>query len=403
MKNGRVRKTAVSRTSVVFVVDSFIIGGHSSSILSLLRLADTSALDVTLVYFFADQIILDKVPSSVRLICMRQSGLHRRIIRFIKKRIATRLAKMPFFTSKTSNYMSMVQRASLKIAKRIRAIEEEYDVAIAGMEVLSTYYVAEKVKARRKIAWIHTNYIDAKLDARIDDRFYSTYDMIVTVSSECKEAFDLSFPQHADKSVIIRNTIDDLFIREQSNEQITDMQVSPGTLCIVTVARIDNKSKRFDRIIDACNYLNGKGFQYKWYIIGDGNDRRFVESGITKYSLQNHLILLGQKSNPYPYIKRADLFVLLSIYEGRPITINESHLLGCPTIVTDYASAREQVPKAYGEVIDNDNQTISQNLYNTICQRGLIETWKTNLEHYHIDNSESIKRFQELCNIEDST
>lgn len=387
---------------ILIVVDSLIVGGTSSSIISLLRLLPVSEMCITLVYFNAAQSVLNSIPSHVKLVNKGRQDWVSRSIGILKKSVATKLSKALYISSRNNSYMSMVQRVSSKVSERMESIEEFYDIAIAGMEVLSTYYVANKVNASMKIAWIHTNYAAARLNHVIDNSYYECYNTIVTVSNECQVAFNDIFPHYAYKSIVIKNTIDEKHIRELANEKIIDMSPGSGQLCIVTVARLDNKSKRFDRIIGACQYLNQRNVSYKWYIIGDGNDRKFVENGIKKHNLEKNLVLLGEKGNPYPYIRNSSLFVLLSSFEGKPISVTEAQILGCPVIVTDYASAREQVPDTYGRVIANSDESIASELYQTLQDEETLRQWRENLKDFKVDNTTSIQEFLQLVGERDT-
>lgn len=387
---------------ILIFVDSFTVGGTSSSILALLRTVDKTLYHITLSYFDADPNLLEQLPDSITLLKKTRPALIRRAFGWISSGLIIEAFELYRGQPGSPSFMSAAQRTLQQAAKQTERNKNQYDIAIAGMELLSTYYVAFCIEACKKIAWIHTNYTDAKLNPQNDESVYAMFDSIVTVSEECKDAFDDAFPGYRGKSICIPNIVDEIAIKEMANQQSV-AEFECNILNVLTVARIDNKSKRFDRIIRACLYFRNKGFSFKWYIVGDGPDRGFVENTIAKHQLGSRLILLGQKDNPYPYMKSADVFVLLSSYEGRPISITEAMILGCPIVTTDFAAVKKQVPQSYGAIIPNRDETISENLYNVLSDGKALRQWRANLREFSINNSLSIKRFLSLMDVDEES
>ena len=112
---------------------------------------------------------------------------------------------------------------------------------------------------------------------------------------------------------------------------------------LVTVCRLSIHTKGLDRTILATKRLKEQGYNFKWIIIDDGEDRELLEEMIEKESLKDRIFLIGQKKNPYPYMKQCDVFVMASRREGKPMAVTEAQILGLPIIVTNYSSAKEQV------------------------------------------------------------
>ena len=167
------------------------------------------------------------------------------------------------------------------------------------------------------------------------------------------------FPEFHYKTIVLENIVSPSYILGNCSSVLKDLSVEEESLNIITACRLSIYTKGLDRIILALRRLIDNGYNVKWYIIGDGPDRKEFEEMIIKNNLENYLFLLGQKDNPYPYIKRCDVYVMPSRYEGKPIAVTEAQILGLPVIVTNYSSASEQVMNEVdGLVVNNDDHSI---------------------------------------------
>ena len=129
---------------------------------------------------------------------------------------------------------------------------------------------------------------------------------------------------------------------------------------IITVCRLTEYIKGIDRILKFAKVLKTNGIKFRWCILGDGKDRSSIERQIKENDIEDCLFLFGNIINPFPYVKAADIFILLSRFEGKPICITESLIIGTPAIVTNYPSANEQIVCGYnGIIIDNSEKAIN--------------------------------------------
>ena len=131
-------------------------------------------------------------------------------------------------------------------------------------------------------------------------------------------------------------------------------------LRIVTVGRL-NLQKSFDVSIDAMKFIKDAGIRARWYVLGEGDQREFLESRIDMLGLKEDFILLGNRANPYPYVKQCDLYVHASKFEGKSIAIQEARILGKPIVVTDCSGNREQINDGMdGRICDFDSNAIAE-------------------------------------------
>ncbi|PGL70329.1 glycosyltransferase [Bacillus sp. AFS055030] len=220
-------------------------------------------------------------------------------------------------------------------------INEEYDVAISYL--WPHYFIAEKVKAKKKIAWIHTDYSTIDLNIKMDVKMWNKFDYIVAVSEACKESFLKKYSVLKNKVIVIENITSPDFIRKMAEVDLDNPMISDNRFKVVTVARLSH-AKGIDNAVRALNLLKNKGYKdVAWYVVGYGGDEAMVKDLIREFKLEDSFILLGKQTNPYPFIKASDLYVQPSRYEGKAVTVTEAQVLSKPIMITNYPTAQSQV------------------------------------------------------------
>ena len=240
-------------------------------------------------------------------------------------------------------------------------IQGGYDIEIAFLEGPITRLFSTKNRNTKKIAWIHNdiskvygNDLKAKLKLTIDKRIYNKYEKLIFVSKDNKEVFDIRYPNMKPTEEVIYNYIDSQKVIEKAKEKI-DFSFDNKQMNFLTVARLVEQ-KGIDRLIRIHKELIANHFNNKFYIIGDGPEREKLEKLIKDEHLQETFFLLGAKENPYPYIKQANMFCLLSKFEGYGMVLEEAKILNKPIIITNTA-AREAVEN-YKKAVIVENEKI---------------------------------------------
>ncbi|MED1511401.1 glycosyltransferase [Bacillus proteolyticus] len=220
-------------------------------------------------------------------------------------------------------------------------LDKEYDVAISYL--WPHYFVADKVKAKKKIAWIHTDYSTIETDIEMDLKVWNKFDCIVAVSEACKNAFLKKYSALKNKVIVMENITSPQFIRDMANEEIDTPMLLDNRFKVITVARLSH-AKGIDNAVRALRILKDKGYEnIAWYVVGYGGDETMIKNLIRDLKLENSFVLLGKQINPYPYIKEADLYVQPSRYEGKAVTVGEAQILAKPVLITNYTTANSQV------------------------------------------------------------
>lgn len=234
--------------------------------------------------------------------------------------------------------MQLMWKYSLPLLPKL---DKKYDVAISYL--WPHYFVAEKVNAKRKIAWIHTDYSTIETDIDMDLKMWNKFDYIIAVSEECKNAFLRKYPSLKGNIIVMENITSPEFIKKMSEEDIEEEIKNNNSFKLVSVARLSH-AKGIDNAVRALKILHDRGLtDIKWYVVGYGGDEAMIRSLIKENNLEDSFILLGKKINPYPYMKMADLYVQPSRYEGKAVTVTEAKILGKSVIITNYTTAGSQI------------------------------------------------------------
>ena len=292
----------------------------------------------------------------------------------------------------------------LKMCLPFMKVRGEYDVAISYLndKYLDVYsggcddFIRECVTAKKKIAWIHNDARQHGLTHDICIPKYDNFDYVVNVSQGCKKIFDEIAPEYAYKSKVVTNMLD---LNRIALKKSDKSPYDNNCFNIVTVARIENRQKRIDRIIDACEMLKKSGIEgFKWTIVGDGEDLQpLIESARSK-KLEDCIKFVGRKVNTIPYMQYADLFVQTSDYEAYSMVLIEALSVGCPCVVTNYDSAENIITDGEnGWIVNRDSRAIYEKVSKLINQPELLlRTKKKCIQSCEALNLKAINSFREL-------
>ena len=333
--------------------------GSEKSFLSFARHAiDYDQYEVDLLLAKKTGDFLSQIPKNIRVLEMGKEGeiflINRdnaaRIIarRYLLKNPLRAFSLLPHIikrkTAKTAAEKDFASnRMWCELLKKMPAWDTEYDVALAYWGDHTMFYMCDKVKAKKKIAWLHFDYASPPREDALYLHYFSKCDKVVTVSKKIEASLKQALPEIADKVMTMENIIDAEDILQRASEPC-DLADDVRGIRLLTVGRICHQ-KGYDMAIPAIARLVSGKNDIKWYIIGDGEaiDKENLHERIRKYGLQDRVSFLGIRQNPYPYMKACDIYLQPSRHEGKPIAVEEAKILQKPIVVTDYFSAREQM------------------------------------------------------------
>lgn len=273
--------------------------------------------------------------------------------------------------------------------------EKEYDLAISFCA--PHYFVARKVRAKKKIAWIHTDYSKINIDVVSETMMWDQYDHIVSISDAVTKSFLHVFPRLAAKIIKIENMLVPSLIRGDANAfDVSGEMPEDGSVRILSIGRYCT-AKNFDNVPDICRRLCEMGLHVKWYLIGFGGDEELIRQKIRETSMEQHVIMLGKKENPYPYIKACDLYAQPSRYEGNSVTVREAQILGKPVVITNYATASSQLEDGVdGIIVPMDNEGCAKAIAELIQQPNRMALMASSCKNRSYANSGEVAHIHNL-------
>ncbi|MBU7593516.1 glycosyltransferase [Metabacillus halosaccharovorans] len=393
------------KKNILFTINNLNCGGAEKALISLLETIDYSMYNVDLFLFKHEGLFFNKIPKQVNL--LEEPYEYQYFDMSIKTAIKDSIKKGRLdiaFSRVCAGYIFNVetnrarceQRVWKYISKSLKNISKRYDVAIGYLEKNPVYFCIDKVNANKKIGFIHTEYDKLEMDSEIDLYYFDKLDNIVTVSEECSNVLKQKFPLYKQKVEVMYNIVSPSVVHNMSLETI---DFSHKGIKLVSVGRL-NHYKGFEMAIEACKSLIESGYDVKWYVIGEGEERVKLERMIKEKDLQEIFILLGMKENPYPYIREADIYVQPSRFEGKSIAIDEAKILHKPIVVTNFSTATDQIQsEENGLIVDMDAQSIFEGIKRLIDDIELRKNLIESLSNESLGTETEIQKLYELMKV----
>lgn len=355
------------KKKILIVSHAMELGGAERSLVGLLEAFDYDNYQVDLFLLRHEGELLEDIPEKVTVLpeIPAYTVLARPMIQTLREGhvllTAARLfgkIKAAYYDKKNGCVESAVaieysHKYTYKFMPQIQS-DKEYDLAISFLT--PHYIVANKVHAKKKIAWIHTDYSKVTVDVLSEQKMWEPYDNIISISDAVTKSFVKVFPKLKSKVVVIENILPEKLIRRQAEEFSVSEEMPEGAIRLLSIGRYCFQ-KNFDSVPFICKLLLKKGINICWYIIGFGSDEELIRKKIVENQMQDFVIILGKRKNPYPYIKECDIYIQPSRYEGKSVTVREAQLLGKPVIITSYTTASSQLEAGLdGIIVPLDNQ-----------------------------------------------
>ncbi|MEH7016232.1 glycosyltransferase [Bacillus sp. JJ63] len=393
------------KKEILFVMNNLHCGGAEKALISLLEVMDYSKYNVDLFLFKHTGMFINKLPKEVTLLPEPinykyfDMPITRSLTELIKKgdfKTVFSRGILGYLAKKENNGAIIEQKLWRYMSNSIDEINKEYDVAIGFQEKNPIYFCVDKVKAKRKIGWIHTDYNKLGIDYSKEKFYFGKLDYIVTVSEDLVNILTKNFPEYEKKIKCIHNIVSSRMIKKMSLEKVDFKEEDDRSISLISVGRLV-KEKGLDISLEAFDILVRKGHDIKWYLIGEGNVREELESSIRERKLEERVKLLGLKENPYPYIKRSDIYIQTSRYEGKSIAIDEAKILAKPIIITNFETANNHIRNNINGVIAEMNpMSVANNLELLIKEEKLRNKFIDSLKEEELETEDEINNLYEL-------
>lgn len=389
------------RKSILFVINSLGCGGAEKSLLSLLSLLDYDKYDVTLQMFSRGGMFEELLPPEVHVrkeldyTAFCSQSMAKQMLSFDLRRIAARVRTSLFLRSnaKKGRPLHDAQAYWKYSAAAYDPLPERYDVAIAWGQGTPTHFVAEKVQAQKKFAWVNADYENVGHNKDFDCKYYAAFMGIICVSDKLCLTLQKAFPEYAAKMTTIYDINNPATIFTMADQPCS--LLNRENLTLVTVGRLVPQ-KGYDIAAKAAWLLKKRNVKFHWYVVG-GGDSAPIEKDIAQYGISDCFTLLGAKANPYPYMKAADIYVQTSKFEGYCLTLAEARMLNIPCVTTNF-------DVVYAQMIDGDNGLVVEMSAEAVAD-GIIRLATDQELYQHIKgyqaqekkgNMEEIEKFYDL-------
>lgn len=269
----------------------------------------------------------------------------------------------------------------------------EYDLAISFL--CPHNIVRDKVRAKKKICWIHTDYLRIGVNVEKELPVWASYDHVMSISPDVTHNFLVVFPSLRYKIVEMENVLSSDFIKNRAEEFDASSELQGEGIKILSVGRFC-EAKNFDNVPMICQYILKQGLKIHWYIIGYGDDS-LINQRIRDLGMDDYVSILGKRSNPYPYIKSCDIYVQPSRYEGKSVTVREAQILCKPIVITEYPTAKSQITNGVdGVIVPMDNKGCAKGIVDFIQNKSLQRKIVDYLHSHDYGNAGEVNKIDKL-------
>lgn len=373
---------------ILIISKKMELGGTEVSLLNTINQLKKKNVGITLALLKKEGEYVKKIPKDIKVIEI----LNKNTIKYFEKinlKNITLKEKVKIILMKILKKISINTMYKI-VLKGLERNKEYYDLAIDfhGYGYFGTVYLLEKVKAYKKVTFIHDEKIDWMSNVK---NYIKKYDKIFCVSNSCLNKVAEKYKYLESKLDVFHNIIDVEKIKKMVDAKIDNLS---NKVNLLTIGRLEYQ-KGYDLLINVAMKLDKS--KYTWYIIGDGSLKEELQKAINENNLENNVILMGLKENPYPYIKKSDIYVQPSRHEGYGIAIAEARCLNKPIIATNLDCVKEQIKDGVtGILCEFDEQQFLNNINILIDNPDKRNMLSKNLEMQGFERKNDIKKLLEV-------
>ena len=337
------------KKKILFSAYSLEVGGIETALVNLLNyLYKTNKYEITLVLEKKAGVLLNKLNEDIKII-----------------------EYAPSYNKLFGKFINAIKRVTFSLKYK-----NKYDASFAYATYCKMASATAQMASNNCNLWVHSSYLDIfNNDNKEYVKFFNELNInrfknILFVSNRSKEEFEEIMNKH--NTILCNNVIDYKNIKDLSQEKILEEKIDKCTF--LYVGRIVEDSKKISRLLEAANILKEKNLNYRILVIGNGRDYKKAIQYVHENSLEERVVFLGEKVNPYPYFKIADALILVSENEGYPVVYNEAKILNLPIITTDVSDSKLDIDKRFGIVCNQDVESIVD-VMERLIKNGQLETF----------------------------
>lgn len=384
---------------VLFLIGAIDSGGVSKSLLNTLNAFDRTHYDVHLMVMsgqMGDFSVYLPEDIKVHTIIGAELALNgwQGVLGYIG-RLQLRCALLSIVRMFVSLFDKSM--AAWLLSRLFPPLEESFDMIVDYNGQQQLYYMVDKLRARKKVTFFHSNYAQWPYYKNMDKRYFPKVDAVFTICKQCVESLKTFFPEVRDKIHLFENITSPEIIEQLAQESV-DRSKFKGKI-FVTIGHVWY-NKGIDLAIGAASILKRKGVVFTWLFLGKVAEPKWIDAVRSK-NLQEEMLFLGVKSNPYPYLKMADVVVHPSRFEGKSITLDEAKLLCKPIVVTDFSTVHDQFLDGKNATIcEMRGESIARAIVELLSNENLRDKYVNRLKLHKVDNSIEVKKLYKILEVD---
>lgn len=392
------------RKKILFIIGVLDTGGVSKSMLSLLNVIDKEMYEISLLTMNNSGTFSSQIPTGVRILSDSRLTALTSGFSGVKDLISFRkgIGFHPLLAilSLIRFVLSFIDKslAGIFLARIMPKItEEHFDLIVDYNGQQDLYYMVDKLNGKQKITFFHSDYRKWRYYEKADRKYFGKVDGIYTISEECVSALKEVFPEYTDKFHLMENITSPSLINKLADELIEPTLTKQQHDFIIASLGYVSIGKGSELAVQVAKKLKEVGISFEWWFIGGVTNDWDYQGFVKKNGLEDNVKFLGVKANPYPYLKRADLYVHLSKFEGKSIALDEVKVLCKPVVVTNFSTVHDQFEDRVNAsicemTVEDATDKITELIHNTSLRQSYIDYLKQHI----VDNSNEIEKIYSL-------
>ena len=391
------------RKKILFIIGILDTGGVSKSMLSLLNVIDKEKYEVSLLMMNTSGAFSDQIPAGIRVLSDSRLTALTSGFSGIKDLISFRkgIGFHPLLA-----FLSLIRFVFSFIDKSLAGVflahisptitEQSFDLIVDYNGQQDLYYMVDKLKGKQKITFFHSDYRKWRYYEKADRKYFGKVDGIYTISEECVSALKEVFPEYTDKFHLMENITSPSLINKLADELIEPTLTKQHDFIIASLGYV-SIGKGSELAVQVAKKLKEVGISFEWWFIGGVTNDWDYQGFVKKNGLEDNVKFLGVKANPYPYLKRADLYVHLSKFEGKSIALDEVKVLCKPVVVTNFSTVHDQFEdRVNASICEMTVEDATDKVTELIHNANLRQSYIDYLKQHIVDNSNEIEKIYSL-------
>ncbi len=376
----------MQKIKVLFRLRSLEMGGVPRVVLDLLRNLPKDKFDFTLMLSLYQGELVKDIPNDIKLIVVekgKEQMSQKPLLRNIQ--LCWRRTKLEFYKLFPSVLYWL-------------KVQDTYDIEVAPGYAEFDLVLNSPNKKSRKIGWFHTDVGYDKDRKRVLSRIekMKKFDFMIFGSRQTRQVIDDLYQVSYPKSTVIYNVIKVAEVLKKS--ELFDYSFNSPHPVFSSIGRLHHR-KGYHTLMKVHKRLLDDGFPHNIAVVGGGNEMENLKKQSQELKVESTFLLLGSQSNPYPYIKASDYFILPSQSESYPLVIGEVMSMQKPIISTNVGGIAEMIDNDVdGILIQYDEDEMYHAMKSFLTQPDLVKkiTYATSTAYKKFDEDEIYRQISEV-------